>query len=246
MDRIAFVAKMHSGKTTCSNELVSAYGYQRLSFAAPVKEACVSMINAFYDYLGMYNRYMTVEQFECDKNQLRWLAQGVGTELGRQYVGPDSIWVDRLAETVELIAASTERNGLSAPRFVIDDCRFPNEVEKLRSLGFTIIRITRDESARITSIRSSLRGRINQIIQDAYADYLNEQDAELRVQKAYNFNCLNFDDLMSAELEKILSHPSETFVDELEADFSIANIEGDFDAVRDVLRHIAIAEGSLV
>jgi hypothetical protein len=244
MDRIAFVAKMHSGKTTCSNELVNAYGYRRLSFADPVKEASVDMINAFLTYIGQ-EPSMTRAQLDRDKSDLRWLLQGVGTELGRQYVGPDSLWIDLFRKALRVDRTVCSLDGKSHLA-VCDDCRFPNEIEALREMGFTIIRVVRDEQARINSIRESLRPVVDSRIIRAYEDAERETDPCLREEALDYADSLDSHTLVDAELEKILSHPSETFVDELEADFSIANIEGDFDAVRDVLRHVAIAEGSLV
>jgi hypothetical protein len=206
---------MHSGKTTFANELVECHDFLRMAFADPVKNASVDMINAFLTHIGR-EPSMTRAQLDRDKNDLRWLLQGVGTELGRQYVGPDSLWVDLFREELRM-----DRTGCSLygkPHLVVcDDCRFPNEIEALQEMGFTIIRIVRDERSRLDSIRSMLSAKFG-----------------------------DDDTLIDQELEKILSHPSETYVDELDADFSLMNVDGDLDHVRDVCRQLVIAGGALV
>lgn len=144
-NRIAFVATMHSGKSELSRRLVEDYGFTRFALADGVKDATVDMINAFLTHIGC-EPSMTRERLEKDKASLRWLLQGVGTELGRKYFGPESIWIDFF------LAKVNRHNG----PIVCDDCRFPNEARVLRAAGFTIVRILRPEEERQRSVREKL------------------------------------------------------------------------------------------
>lgn len=145
-NRIALVAKMHSGKTEIARRLVRDYGFTRFALADGVKDATVDMINAFLKHIGC-NPTFTREILDRDKTALRWLLQGVGTELGRTYFGPDSMWIDFFR---------TKIDAHDGP-IVCDDCRFPNEALALRESGFTIVRIERPEALRLQSVREKLR-----------------------------------------------------------------------------------------
>lgn len=178
-DKIAFVGKQRCGKST-SCLLLQSLGYTKMGLADPVKAVTVEMINTFYRYLGE-PEMMTRERLERDKTELRWLLQGVGTDLGRNYLGPDSIWIELLLSRVK----TYELTHGDEFRVVVEDTRFLNEVKALRSQGFTIVKILRDESERTAAIRA--------------------------------------DGVSDEHLQRILSHPSETEVDLIEADITIAN-----------------------
>jgi hypothetical protein len=69
---------------------------------------------------------------------VRKLLQLVGTELGRELIGYENVWVDKLIQ-----------RALHIENAVVDDCRFPNEAEALRRHGFTIIRVERPVADRM-------------------------------------------------------------------------------------------------
>ena len=144
-NRIALVATMHSGKSEIAGRLINDYGFTRFALADGVKDATVDMINAFLTHIGCQPTF-TREKLEKDKATLRWLLQGVGTELGRTYFGPESIWIDFFLKKVN------EHQG----PIVCDDCRFPNEAQALRAAGFTIVRLYRSEKERLDSIRAAI------------------------------------------------------------------------------------------
>ena len=125
-----------SGKTTLA-ELLKDRGFARVALAGPVKDGVVAMLNALNVYLDRVPD-MTREKLERDKAQLRPLLQIVGTEIGRQYLGPDTIWIDRFLSTVADIDGPV----------VCDDVRFANEAEALLAAGFKIYRVHRNETAR--------------------------------------------------------------------------------------------------
>ena len=61
----------------------------------------------------------------------RRLLQLLGTEVGRECIHPD-IWVDKWEEAATALPGGT----------IADDCRFDNEVERVRELGGMIVRVT--------------------------------------------------------------------------------------------------------
>ncbi len=140
--RLAFIGPMHSGKTTLANAFVEN-GFRKIAFADIVKDISVSMVNTCLAELER-DQTFTRQELDDNKERFRTLLQYVGTDLGREYIGPDTVWIDRLVKKIQQFT-------LDAP-LVCDDCRFINEYEALRSLGFTTVRLMRNESQRMKSI----------------------------------------------------------------------------------------------
>lgn len=134
--RIAFVAKRKSGKTTAANILIQ-HGFTRLSLADPVKEAAAFMLNTWLDHMGEMHP-ITTKEINANKATFRPLLEFIGTTFGRDYLGTPDRWI-RLFEF---------RLGLLDGPVVCDDMRLPNEAEELRAMGFTIVKIERDEHDR--------------------------------------------------------------------------------------------------
>ena len=166
MNLIGFGYKLGVGKTTCADFLK---GYTKLSFAAGVKEETAE----FLTHLGVPFRPENLYGSQKDKEEVffvdipRWccmtpvklftpakevishskpgyvsltfrqLLQLWGTEYRRRQ-DPD-YWVKRLEAKLD---------GLE--RVVIDDVRFPNEVEMVQRLGGRVIRIDRPGPAEST------------------------------------------------------------------------------------------------
>lgn len=198
MNRVALVGKAHSGKTTTAKALVEQ-GYQRVAFADPVKEITAKMLTVFEQHVlfpegiqyvdPLHIPKVSVEEVEQQKGHpaIRKLLQLVGTDIGREWFGPETIWIDVFQERVK---------NMIGP-LVIDDCRFPDEALALKELGFTIVKLVRDEQERIDSIIAAL---------------LSQGIAE---------------DDVDEKLEQILSHPSETMVDKITPDVSIHSVSVD-------------------
>lgn len=137
--RFAFVGNKGHGKTTAAKYLVENYGFTRMSFADPVKDISVNMLNEMVAYLdgidGFSHGRVNRELLESMKYSLpiRKLLQLVGTELGREYFGDKDIWVDAMQANLDSASGN----------IVIDDCRFLNEAKMLTDNDFTICRIVR-------------------------------------------------------------------------------------------------------
>lgn len=129
---IAFVGKAGSGKTTLSNELLKRTNFVKLSFAAP-----------------MYRIAMEILMRPIDKSDPldRKFMQYLGTDLGR--ARQKDIWIQHLDRQLnqQFQMASFGKPGgyvqieTRKCNFVIDDCRFLNEAEYLKSKNFAIVKL---------------------------------------------------------------------------------------------------------
>lgn len=149
MTSIGLVGKMCAGKTSIAKALAEKHGYARLSLAYEVKEDAAAMLSYWLD---VYSNHVSplqrvdidVAWIEKNKGILRPFLQWLGTEWGRQLVGPETIWIDRFLLRVSKVTLPV----------VCDDLRFLNEADALRKAGFVIVRVVRDESERRASAGS--------------------------------------------------------------------------------------------
>jgi len=128
---VAFAGLARSGKSTAAMHLVDAHGWQRIRFAGPLK----SMMAA----LGLTNAEIEGDRKELPCELLcgqtpRHAMQTIGTEWGRQLIGPD-VWI-------RAWRAAFDRT-LPGSCIVVDDCRFPNEAEAVQAAGGIIVRVER-------------------------------------------------------------------------------------------------------
>lgn len=129
---IALTGYAGSGKSTVAKHLVEAHGFTLVKFAGPLK----SMMRC----LGLGDREIEGDLKEkphpvlCGETP-RHAMQTIGTQWGRQLIGPD-LWVN---VAVESTLAVLSRGG----SVVIDDCRFENEAGAIRHHGGEIIQIRR-------------------------------------------------------------------------------------------------------
>jgi hypothetical protein len=121
-----------SGKDSTAELLCLKYGYKRLAFADPMRQALLT-INPQLDSITRVSDL--VEDYGWDlakKNpEIRRLLQVLGTDFGRKMLG-DDVWIN--------IALSGIK---SEDKIVVSDVRFPNEAEAIKKLGGTVWRINR-------------------------------------------------------------------------------------------------------
>jgi hypothetical protein len=129
---IGLIGKKGSGKDTAADGL-EAYGFQNVKFAGALK----AMLRTLLAYQGVdedtIGRMIDGDLKEVPTEYLagktpRFAMQTLGTEWGRNLIGPD-FWLD------------TAMKKAATGDTVITDCRFPNEVEAVKSNGGTVIRI---------------------------------------------------------------------------------------------------------
>ena len=141
MKVVGVVGFINSGKGTVGDILVNEFGYDQDSWANSLKDATASVFGWDRELLeGVTNesRAWREERDEWWSDRLkmditpRWVLQYVGTDVFRNTFHTE-IWVASLENRV--------RNSNS--NIVITDCRFFNEVDAIRNIGGTVIRVRR-------------------------------------------------------------------------------------------------------
>jgi dephospho-CoA kinase len=140
---IAFTGKKQTGKSTAAGYLSYRYKYERINFkdalTAEIKERFMPLLIQILNIERMrvaspVRRPNTIEELFVFKPPLvRTLMQCYGTDVRRKD-DPD-YWVKRWYEKID---------ECDKDIIVVDDVRFPNEAQAVRSLGGRIYRIERD------------------------------------------------------------------------------------------------------
>jgi len=130
-----------SGKDTCADFLVHNYNFKRESFANHLKDI-VSIIFGWDRELleGRTDQSRQWrEQVDTWWSQRlnmtitpRWILQHWGTDVLRNNFHND-IWIASLENKLSRFSGNV----------IITDCRFPNEIDAIKKLGGTIIRVVR-------------------------------------------------------------------------------------------------------
>lgn len=122
--------RLGSGKSEAA-KMLHAWGFTVVKFAGPLKHMmrCLGLTDAHIEG--------HLKEVPCDilcGKTPRFAMQSIGTEWGRQTIG-DSLWINAWKYRID-----------SYPPYVpmvADDVRFDNEVEAIRSVKGTLIRIER-------------------------------------------------------------------------------------------------------
>lgn len=130
---IGLLGYKQSGKSTAANYLVEAHDFVEYSWAWPLKEVIGRHLFHLDDEILYGDSPKREEVIPKWGMSGRKILQVVGTDLFRNNFDPD-FWV-KCGE--DQILGQT-RLGRSV---VVSDCRFPNEVDKIKQLGGTTIRI---------------------------------------------------------------------------------------------------------
>ena len=141
-----------AGKTEVAKHLVDQYGFKRHGFAEPLKRMlaalgvpheclCGSRKNEPLDILG--------------GKTARWAMQTLGTEWGRDLIGPQlwvRAWLNDIGSTSLLL-------GYNHTHVIDDDVRFGNEIDVIRKLGGFIVHVSRPghEGAGVGKVHASER-----------------------------------------------------------------------------------------
>jgi hypothetical protein len=151
---IAFTGPIGAGKSTAARHLVEAHGFARVRFAGPLK----AMLAA----LGLTPDEIEGRRKECPSGLLcgktpRWAMQTLGTEWGRDLIGPD-LWV------------RAWKAALPAGDVTVDDCRFPNENVAIDAEGGIVVRIER----RVAAVAAAHVSESNQRLLPASYTIIND------------------------------------------------------------------------
>lgn len=128
-----------SGKDTIANHLVEHYGYTKVSFADPIREALYKL-NPYVRVgdmpptaLAMAVDHLGWEDLKRLSPDTRELLQRLGTEVGREMFGKD-FWVNQA-----MLKAREHDNVVFA------DVRFPNEVEAILEASGDVWRVCKTD-----------------------------------------------------------------------------------------------------
>jgi hypothetical protein len=171
---VAFSGPAGSGKTTAAKHLVTDHGYRRIRFADPLKDMLRDFGLTFDQIDG------PLKETPCDTlcgKTPRSAMQTLGDEWGRQLIGGD-IWVqawERRLEEAMLWSSDT--------RIVVDDLRYPNELDALLRRNALIVRVHRPEAKAVESHASENHALFSQriLINDSTtSDFVNRLALLLR------------------------------------------------------------------
>lgn len=125
-----------AGKDTVADYLVDNFGFVKMSFAEPMREALIRLnptisVGGYHTELATAVRLMGWEDLKGESPDIRGLMQRLGTEVGREMFG-ENFWVD--------LALSRVKPGMNV---VFADCRFVNEADAIRAAGGVVWRVER-------------------------------------------------------------------------------------------------------
>lgn len=124
-----------SGKTTVAQYLEDHYGFKRVNFKDGLVDEMKERLPDVLELLRQYNGYPNVDYLFFHKPDLmRALMQNYGTEVRRK--DDENYWVNRWS-------AAIFQHSITP--VVVDDVRFLNEANAVRSNGGIIIRVERDD-----------------------------------------------------------------------------------------------------
>lgn len=134
-----------SGKDTAADFLVVEHGFHRFSFASAVKDVCSSVFGwdrVMMEGVDPESRKWreTVDVWWADKLGIpeftpRYAMQHIGTDVFRNNFN-DRVWIHSLER--KIIDSGHDK-------VVITDCRFPNEIGLVETLGGEMISVWRGE-----------------------------------------------------------------------------------------------------
>lgn len=141
-DLVALSGYARTGKDTVAQILVDNHGFTRVAFADKLREALYAFnpivrVNdddsVNFMYLQTLVDEVGWEEAKKFSPDVREYQQRLGTEVGRDVLGRD-VWV---------IAALGGLDYSQGQRYVVTDCRFPNEADYIWTHGGILVRVER-------------------------------------------------------------------------------------------------------
>lgn len=134
---IGILGKKRNGKDTSADHIVNKYGFEKISFAAPLKE----IIKILFDFDDdILNSDLKDEFDEKWNTSPRALMQYIGTDIMRIKLGEfinkstNDIWVDICMNKILK----------SGKNYVISDVRYQNEVDAIHKNNGIVIKVFRN------------------------------------------------------------------------------------------------------
>ncbi len=139
---LGFAGRKQSGKTTCSEFVLSYFNgilnsAKIYNFADPLKkDICMNILGLTYEQCyGEDIDKNTITNIQWDGKSLtaREVMQFIGTDIFRKM--KRDVWTNATINRI-----NQEKSKLA----IIADCRFPNEVESIKSAGGLVIKLMRN------------------------------------------------------------------------------------------------------
>jgi len=134
---VGFAGAAGAGKTTAAEHLGDLYGAPRLSLADPLRSMALVLNPVIHEsgstlkaVVATYGWTETKKRYPAVRDYL----QTLGTEAVRDHLGPD-VWVNALAARLDALPRETAV-------VTVDDVRFDNEAEFIKSRGGKLVLIT--------------------------------------------------------------------------------------------------------
>lgn len=132
MKLIGLTGAAGSGKDTAADYLVSQHAWRKVLFAQPLKDGLCAMFGWSPEQL-LDREWKETPLPDIGKSP-RQLMQTLGTEWGREQVHPE-LWL--------LLARTAIENKMQYRNVIVCDVRFDNEADIIRSMGGTVVHISR-------------------------------------------------------------------------------------------------------
>jgi len=143
---IGIMGFIGSGKGTVGDILSKEYGFQKMAFADPLKDATSAIFGWKREWLEgdtKESREWREHPDEFWSEALdrpgftpRLALQLMGTEAGRLVFG-DTLWISATKARIDMISKGLTKD------FVITDVRFPNEIDAIKAWGGHVYRVKR-------------------------------------------------------------------------------------------------------
>lgn len=170
LPNIYFVSGAGAGKSYACKYLIDNYQYIQSKFANSV--------------------YMLANSYFNMQGKDRKLLQIIGTEVGRNTLG-ENIWIDRFEQDIKIVTLAAQRMNKTVS-FVSDDCRFPNEHEMLKKMGWVGVYLNVPKEIRIQRLigrdgtaQEETLNHISEIAHEAFKDELYSLDASGTLEQTY-------------------------------------------------------------
>lgn len=146
---VGITGAKRAGKDTVADYLRDVYGFRRLAFAEPIKDALAAAFGV--DVAIFHDQSVKEKPLGCLLGHTpRRLMQTLGTGWGREMIS-DSLWRNLLYQK-----ASEALSGGSS--VVVSDVRYDNEAQTVKDLGGHIIEVRRPSADNSGDTHSSEGG----------------------------------------------------------------------------------------
>lgn len=167
---VFLVGKIGAGKTTAA-KVFKELGYHHMSFAEPLRAMIGGFLGPGHPALARdADKNAPLEEF--GGKSIRFAMLTLGTEWGREMMSHD-LWIAhmhrRIVQYAQICADYTNEC-----KIVIDDARFPNEIELLKGHGAWGMFVDRPKVAHISHISEGLADDFAQ-----HADYVLKNEGTL-------------------------------------------------------------------